>query len=363
LVEVLKGAYDAFLGKEIDVEIPVVEKKPVSVPSTEEISTADIKFGYCTEFIIMLEKDFGPEEEQSFKDFLTSIGDSLVVVSDDEIVKVHVHTNHPGQAFEKGLTYGALSNMKVDNMRLEHHERLIQNASQVAKEQEEAKELAEKKDSGFIAVSVGDGMNEIFKGLGVDYLIEGGQTMNPSTEDMLNAIDKVNAEHIFILPNNKNIILAAEQARDLVEDKDIIVIPTKTVPQGIAAIISYVPDVDASENEEAMKEAIEDVKTGQVTYAVRNTSIDGKEIKIDDIMGIDDDGIKAVGSDVAETTLDLLNGMVDEDSELISIYYGEEVEESDAESLVEAIEEAFPDCDVELQKGGQPVYYYVLSVE
>jgi hypothetical protein len=363
LVEVLKGAYDAFLGKEIDVEIPVVEKKPVSVPSTEEISTADIKFGYCTEFIIMLEKDFGPEEEQSFKDFLTSIGDSLVVVSDDEIVKVHVHTNHPGQAFEKGLTYGALSNMKVDNMRLEHHERLIQNASQVAKEQEEAKELAEKKDSGFIAVSVGDGMNEIFKGLGVDYLIEGGQTMNPSTEDMLNAIDKVNAEHIFILPNNKNIILAAEQARDLVEDKDIIVIPTKTVPQGIAAIISYVPDVDASENEEAMKEAIEDVKTGQVTYAVRNTSIDGKEIKIDDIMGIDDDGIKAVGSDVAETTLDLLNGMVDEDSELISIYYGEEVEESDAESLVEAIEEAFSDCDVELQKGGQPVYYYVLSVE
>jgi hypothetical protein len=362
LVEVLKGAYDAFLGKEIDVEIPVVEKKPVAAPSTEEISTADIKFGYCTEFIIMLEKEFGPEDERSFKEFLTSIGDSLVVVSDDEIVKVHVHTNHPGQAFEKGLTYGALSNMKVDNMRLEHHERLIQNASQIAEKQKE-EEIKEKKENGFIAVSVGNGMNEIFRGLGVDYLIEGGQTMNPSTEDMLNAIEQVNADHIFILPNNKNIILAAEQARDLVEDKDIIVIPTKTVPQGIAAVISFVPDVDAAENEEAMKEAIEMVKTGQVTYAVRNTSVDGKEIRIDDIMGIDDDGIKAVGNDIQATTLELLQGMVDEDSELISVYYGQDIDAEDAQSLSEAIEEAFPDCDIELQEGGQPVYYYVLSVE
>lgn len=368
LVEVLKGGIDALLGKEMDdIEIPVAEKKVVSTPSTDEISTADIKFGYCTEFIIMLEKDFPIEEEEKFKEYLLSIGDSLVVVSDDEIVKVHVHTNHPGQAFEKALTYGSLSNMKVDNMRLEHHERLIQNASKVAKEEEEkrqeAKKKMPKKDHGFIAVSIGEGMNEIFRGLGVDYLIEGGQTMNPSTEDMLNAIDQVNAEHIFILPNNKNIILAAEQAKDLVEDKDIIVIPTKTVPQGISAIISYVPEVDASENEEAMKEAIELVKTGQVTYAVRDTSIDGKEIKIGDIMGIDDDGIKAVGSEVKDTTIELLKGMVEEDSELISIYYGQEVTKEQAEELVESLEEAFPDCDVELQEGGQPIYYYVLSVE
>ena len=360
LLEVLKGAYDAFLGKEIDVEIPVV-KKNVVTPSAagSDVSTADIKFGYCTEFIIMLEKEFGEKDEQELKSFLLSIGDSLVVVADDEIVKVHVHTNHPGQAFEKALTYGALANMKVDNMRLEHQEKLIKDASKIAAAQKEQ----EKKDTGFIAVSVGDGMNEIFRELGVDYIIEGGQTMNPSTEDMLNAIDQVNADHVFILPNNKNIILAAEQARDLVEDKDIIVIPTKTVPQGIAAIISYVPDVAAEENEEAMQEAIEAVKTGQVTYAVRDTSVDGKEIKIGDIMGIDDDGIKAVGSDVKETALELLEGMVDEDSELISVYYGEEVTEEDAEGFVEEIEEAFPDCDVELQKGGQPIYYYVVSVE
>ncbi|MDO4169221.1 MAG: DAK2 domain-containing protein [Lachnospiraceae bacterium] len=359
LLEVLKGAYDAYLGKEINVEIPVVQKKVVPQTTGADISTADIKFGYCTEFIIMLEKEFGPEQEKEFKAFLTSIGDSLVVVSDDEIVKVHVHTNHPGQAFEKGLTYGALSNMKVDNMRLEHEEKLIKDASKIAAAQKQE----EKKETGFIAVSVGEGMNEIFKGLGVDYLIEGGQTMNPSTEDMLNAIDQVNAEHIFILPNNKNIILAAEQARDLVEDKDIIVIPTKTVPQGIAAVIAYVPEVPVEENEEAMKEAISVVKTGQVTYAVRDTSVDGKQIKINDIMGIDDDGIKAVGNDVNETTIELLNGMVDEDSELISVYYGQDVELEDAESFAETLEDTFPDCDIELQEGGQPIYYYVLSVE
>ncbi|MDO4941883.1 MAG: DAK2 domain-containing protein [Lachnospiraceae bacterium] len=368
LLEVLKGAYDAFLGKEIDVDILVAAKKPASAPSAagSDVSTADIKFGYCTEFIIMLEKEFGDKEEQEMKEFLTSIGDSLVVVADDEIVKVHVHTNHPGQAFEKALTFGSLTNMKIDNMRLEHEEKLIKDASKIAAQQEaeeKTKKAQERKKNGFIAVSVGSGMNEIFKGLGVDYLIEGGQTMNPSTEDMLNAIDQVNADHIFILPNNKNIILAAEQARDLVEDKDIIVIPTKTVPQGIAAVISFVPDAAPEDNEEAMQEAISYIKTGQVTYAVRDTSVDGKEIKINDIMGIDDDGIKAVGQDVSETTLELLKGMVDEDSELISIYYGQDIEEADAEEFVEVLEEAFPDCDVELQKGGQPIYYYVLSVE
>ncbi|MDD5969082.1 MAG: DAK2 domain-containing protein [Anaerostipes sp.] len=361
LVEVLKGAYDAFIGKEIDVEIPVVKKAASAAAQSSggEISTADIKFGYCTEFIILLEKKFGEKEEKELKGFLTSIGDSIVVVADDEIVKVHVHTNHPGQAFEKALEYGSMTNMKVDNMRLEHEEKLIKDASKIAQQQQEE----ERKDTGFIAVSVGEGMNEIFKGLGVDYLIEGGQTMNPSTEDMLNAIDQVNADHIFILPNNKNIILAAEQARDLVEDKEIIVIPTKTVPQGIAAVIAYVPEVEASENEEGMTAAIEDVKTGQVTYAVRDTSIDGKEIKINDIMGIDDDGIQAVGSDVEKTTIELLQTMVDEDSELISVYYGQDVKEEEAEGLVEALEEEFPDCDVELQEGGQPIYYYVLSVE
>lgn len=360
LVEVLKGAYDAFLGKEVDVEIPVVKKKTVVQAAGSDVSTADIKFGYCTEFIILLEKEFGEKEEQEFKAFLTSIGDSIVVVADDEIVKVHVHTNHPGQAFEKALTYGSMTNMKVDNMRLEHEEKLIKDASKIAQQQ---KKEEPRKDTGFIAVSVGEGMNEIFKGLGVDYLIEGGQTMNPSTEDMLNAIDQVNADHIFILPNNKNIILAAEQARDLVKDKEIIVIPTKTVPQGIAAVIAYVTDADAQENKEAMTEAIEYVKTGQVTYAVRDTSVDGKEIKINDIMGIDDDGIRAVGSDIADTTIELLKEMVDEESELITIYYGQDVEEEDAESLVETLEEEFPDCDVELQEGGQPIYYYVLSVE
>ncbi|MCI5951727.1 MAG: DAK2 domain-containing protein [Anaerostipes sp.] len=361
LVEVLKGAYDAFIGKEIDVEIPVVKKAASAAAQSSggEIFTADIKFGYCTEFIILLEKKFGEKEEKELKGFLTSIGDSIVVVADDEIVKVHVHTNHPGQAFEKALEYGSMTNMKVDNMRLEHEEKLIKDASKIAQQQQEE----ERKDTGFIAVSVGEGMNEIFKGLGVDYLIEGGQTMNPSTEDMLNAIDQVNADHIFILPNNKNIILAAEQARDLVEDKEIIVIPTKTVPQGIAAVIAYVPEAEASENEEGMTAAIEDVKTGQVTYAVRDTSIDGKEIKINDIMGIDDDGIQAVGSDVEKTTIELLQTMVDEDSELISVYYGQDVKEEEAEGLVEALEEEFPDCDVELQEGGQPIYYYVLSVE
>ena len=292
----------------------------------------------------MLEKEFGEKDEQEMKDFLTSIGDSLVFVADDEIVKVHVHTNHPGQAFEKALTYGSLTNMKVDNMRLEHEEKLIKNASKIAaqqKEEEKAKKTAEQKENGFIAVSVGSGMNEIFKDLGVDYLIEGGQTMNPSTEDMLNAIDQVNAKHIFILPNNKNIILAAEQARDLVEEKEIIVIPTKTVPQGIAAVISFVPDADPEENEEAMKDAISAIKTGQVTYAVRDTSVDGKEIKVNDIMGIDDDGIQAVGKEVDDTTLELLKDMVDDDSELISVYYGQDVEEDDAQELVDMIEEMF----------------------
>jgi DAK2 domain fusion protein YloV len=363
LMEVMHGAYNSFLGKaDEDIEIVPVVKPNITV-STSEASTADIKFGYCTEFIIMLEKPFDDDTERDFKKFLMSIGDSVVVVADDEIVKVHVHTNHPGQAFEKALTYGALSNMKVDNMRLEHQEKLINEAEKAKALEEEKKNAEPAKPYGFIAVSIGEGLNGIFKELGVDYIIEGGQTMNPSTDDIMSAIEKVNAETIFVLPNNKNIILAADQAKALTEDKNIIVVPTKTVPQGITAIITFDSEASAEENETTMAEEIKNVKTGQVTYAVRDTSIDGKEIKIGDIMGIGDDGIKAVTPNVQDTTMELLEALVDEDSELISLYYGDEVTEEEAEQLVSILEERYSDCDVELNYGGQPIYYYVLSVE
>ena len=365
LVEVLKGAYDAFLGKEVDYTFDTAPKSaPVKISAQTE---ADNKFGYCTEFIIMLDKEFNQETEMEFKGFLESIGDSIVCVADDDIVKIHVHTNHPGQAIERALTYGSLSRLKIDNMREEHEEKLIKEASKIAAQQAEeaaAKKAAEpRKEMGFISVSIGEGIGEIFKGLGVDYLIEGGQTMNPSTEDMLNAIDQVNADHIFILPNNKNIILAANQAKALSDDKDIIVIPTKTVPQGITAMINYIPDMSVEENEARMKEEIGNVKTGQVTYAVRDTHIDDKEIKEGNIMGIGDHSILAVGEDVAETTMAMFAELIDEDSELISVYYGEDVKEEDAEALGSRLEEAYPDCDIEVHAGGQPIYYYVVSVE
>ena len=363
LMEVMHGAYNSFLGKaDEDIEIVPIVKPNISV-STSEASTADIKFGYCTEFIIMLEKPFDDDTEREFKKFLLSIGDSVVVVADDDIVKVHVHTNHPGQAFEKALTYGALSNMKVDNMRLEHQEKLINEAEKTKSLEEDKKNTEPAKPYGFIAVSIGEGLNSIFKELGVDYIIEGGQTMNPSTDDIMSAIEKVNAETIFVLPNNKNIILAADQAKSLTEDKTIVVVPTKTVPQGITAIITFDPEASAEENEATMTEEIQNVKTGQVTYAVRDTSIDGKEIKIGDIMGIGDDGIKAVTQNIQKTTIELIDGLVDEDSELISIYYGDEVTEEDAKQLVDILEDQYSDCDVELNYGGQPIYYYVLSVE
>ena len=321
---------------------------------------AEIKFGYCTEFIIVLNQKFDHKDETEFKGFLESIGDSIVCVADDDIVKIHVHTNHPGQAIEKALTYGSLSRLKIDNMREEHEEKLIKDASKIAAQQ---KAEEPRKEMGFISVSIGEGIGEIFKGLGVDYLIEGGQTMNPSTEDMLNAIDKVNAEHIFILPNNKNIILAANQAKALCEDKDIIVIPTKTVPQGITAMINFMPDSSAEENEARMTEELANVKTGQVTYAVRDTHIDDKEIKEGNIMGIGDHAILAVGEDVEQTTLDMFKELIDEDSELISIYYGEDVKKEDADKLGEDLSDLYPDCDIEVHFGGQPIYYYVVSVE
>ncbi len=367
LIQVLKGAFDAYLGKEIDYStIPAAESRAGVSPQTSSSYTAqaemDIKFGYCTEFIIMLSKTFNIKHEMDFKAYLESIGDSIVCVADDEVVKVHVHTNDPGLAIQKALKYGQLSNLKIDNMRLEHQEKLFKmSEKEAAQAATVPKEPA--KPVGFLAVSVGDGVNEIFKSLGVDYIIEGGQTMNPSTADILDAVDKVNAETIFILPNNKNIILAANQAAELMTEKNLLVIPTKTIPQGITAVINYVPELSVEENEATMMEEIRNVKTGQVTYAVRDTMIDDKEIKQGDYMGIGDAGILSVGQDMKKVTEEMVAAMVDEEAELISIYYGSDVDEADAEQLSVELSEAYPDCDVELQFGGQPIYYYVISVE
>ncbi len=375
LMQVVRGAYDGLTGKEVDVNVepsarPVTDAKPMGAASSD-IDTADIKFGYCTEFIINVEHHYDDDTELEFKAYLESIGDSIVVVSDDDVVKVHVHTNDPGLAIQRALTYGSLTRMKIDNMREEHEERLIMNAEKVAAEQkaaDEAKALkaakAEpRKPYGFIAVSVGEGLGEIFKGIGADYLIEGGQTMNPSTEDMLNAIEHVNADNVYILPNNKNIILAAEQAKYLVEDKNIVVVPSKTVPQGITALINFVPDLSPEENLEAMVEEMGRVKTGQITYAVRNTMIDDMEIHEGDIMGIGDKGMLAVGTDVDTTALDTLRSMIDEDSELVSIYYGSDVDAEKAEAFFEKAQAEFPDVEIELHEGGQPIYYYLISAE
>ena len=363
LMQVLKGAYEAFLGKEIDFKLSDV-KASASATSVnmDAQAQADIKFGYCTEFIIMLSRNFNIKQEMDFKAYLESIGDSIVVVADEDVVKVHVHTNDPGMAIQKALKYGALSNMKIDNMRLEHQEKLFQMAEKQRKEAAEPEEMP-KKEVGFIAVSAGDGIQEIFKGLGVDYVIEGGQTMNPSTADMLDAVEKVNADTVFILPNNKNIILAADQASHMVEDKKIIVIPTKTVPQGITAVINYVPELSVEENTDTMSEEIKSVRTGQVTYAVRDTMIDDKEIKQGDYMGIGDSGILSNGTDMMEVTFRMIEDMMEDDKELISIYYGSEVSEETAGELKDRVEERYPRCDVELQYGGQPIYYYIVSAE
>lgn len=367
LIQVLKGAYDAFLGKEIDYSIQVTESKPAGASQMSGSYNAqaemDIKFGYCTEFIILLSKTFNIKHEMDFKAYLESIGDSIVCVADDDVVKVHVHTNDPGLAIQKALKYGQLSNLKIDNMRLEHQEKLFKMSEKENAQAESSKPAEPAKPIGFLAVSVGDGVNEIFKSLGVDYIIEGGQTMNPSTADILDAVEKVNAETIFVFPNNKNIIMAANQAAELTTDKTILVIPTKTIPQGISAMINFAPDASAEENEATMMEAISTVKTGQVTYAVRDTMIDDMEIKQDDYMGIGDKGMLAVGRDMLDVTQNMIAAMVDEDSELISIYYGADVEENAAEELSAKIEAAYPDCDVELQFGGQPIYYYLVSVE
>lgn len=375
LVVVLRGLYDALTGKVTDFTItePNAEfKAGSSMPGKgAAIDNADIKFGYCTEFIIMLEKPFDENTEAEFKKFLSSIGDSIVCVNLDDIVKVHVHTNHPGQAFEKGLEYGQLTKMKVDNMREEHNQKVIAQseyqsavaADAMKKREEEKAENTPKKDFGFITIAAGEGLAEIFKGLGVDEVIQGGQTMNPSTEDILNAAEKINADTIFVLPNNSNIILASNQAASIIEDKKLVVIPTKTIPQGITAMINFELTRNAKENEEAMLESLSTVKSGQLTYAVRDTSIDGKEIKKDNYLGLGDKGLAAVGTDMDDTALAMLAEFVDEESELISVYYGEDIDESKAEELVKKIEEKFDGVDVELQYGGQPVYYYIVSVE
>lgn len=392
LMQVMKGAMEGLLGKAVDwpkagrmageasgagAKDMGSHAAPGSV-DVSELDTSDIRFGYCTEFIINIEKQYDEETEQEFKAYLESIGDSLVVVSDDDVVKVHVHTNDPGLAIQRALSYGSLSRMKIDNMREEHQERLIQNSEKLAEEQREAARAKVKtpgrekapvnsqeprKPYGFIAVSIGDGMGEIFRGIGADYLIEGGQTMNPSTEDMLNAVDQVNADKIFILPNNKNIILAAEQAKYLAEDKEIIVVPSKTVPQGITALINFIPELSAEENLKAMTEEMGRIKTGQVTYAVRSTQIDGMEIHQGDIMGIGDQGMLAVGTSIEGTAIDTLKAMVDEDSELVSIYYGSDVKPEEAERVFTMAQEACPKCEVELHDGGQPIYYYLMSAE
>lgn len=366
LLEVIHGAYDAFLGKEIDYAA-IESGSGTKMVKPDQQAETDIKFGYCTEFIIMTDKSFADKDETELKAYLESIGDSIVCVADDDIVKIHVHTNDPGLAIQKALTYGQLSRIKIDNMREEHQEKLIRDAEKIAAQQIQTAEIKKKKEPrksvGFIAVSIGEGMNEIFRELGVDYIIEGGQTMNPSTDDMLTAIDEVNADHIFILPNNKNIILAANQAQSLTKDKDIIVIPTRTVPQGITAVISYMPEADVDANLEAMQEAVKNVKTGQVTYAVRDTKIDDKVIHEGDIMGIGDQGILSVGQSVEETAKDMLSQLVDEDSELISLYYGQDIKEEDAANFAQTVEELYPDIDVDVHMGGQPIYYYILSVE
>ena len=376
LVTVLRGAYDVLMGKEIDYTIESTATAGGSTVKISKQAEQDIKFGYCTEFIIVLNQPLSENEEFEFKAYLDSIGDSIVVVADDEITKVHVHTNDPGLAIQRALTFGSLSKIKIDNMREEHQEKLIKDAQKVAAEQKAEndkrrslqdskaeKEQQPKKDMGFVSVSIGEGLNEIFKGLGADYIIAGGQTMNPSTEDVLNAIEEVNADNIFILPNNKNIILAANQAASLIEEKNVFVIPTKTVPQGITALINFMPDSTAKENAQRMTEELSNVSSGQVTYAVRDTLIDDKSIKQGDYMGIGDSGILSVGRDMETVTKEMVAQMADEDSAIISVYYGEDVTEDAAQKLGAELEEQYPDCEVEVHYGGQPIYYYVISVE
>lgn len=436
--------------KKPEVKSKKQEKKVYSpVKSKADISTADIQFGYCTEFIIVLEKEFDDFKERELKVFLEAIGDSIVVVADDDIVKVHVHTNMPGIALQKALTYGSLSKIKIDNMREEHNELLMNELSETVAAEDDGEEAVEEADmpeetiaeadaqeeaiteadipeeniaevdvpeeviaeadipeediaedvpeetdvpeediaeedvpeetteeadmpeesdkplkpAGFITVSAGEGLSKIFAGLGADIIIEGGQTMNPSTEDMLNAIERIDAETIFILPNNSNIILAAQQTKLMCEDKQIIVIPSKTIPQGIMAMLNYMPTRSISDNEKAMISEMDNVKSGAVTYSIRDTVVQGHEIKQGDIMGIENGTIINTGVQVMATTVELIKNLIDEDTELITLYYGKDTTEDEANLIASNILKDYPDIEVEVHYGGQPVYYYYLSVE
>ena len=383
LMEIMRGFLMALKGEAAVLEGDAVPSGPArgaglleEIPtakgsSRDDISTADIKFGYCTEFIVLLEKELSDKEIEKIKEFLLSIGDSLVCVADEEVLKIHVHTNHPGQAFEKGLEYGQLTRCKVDNMREEHNERIsfaipyeADDKSEASSEKsEEEKPQEPPKKYGFVAVSAGEGLSTIFEEIGVDYVIRGGQTMNPSTDDIISAIDKVNAENVFILPNNKNIVLAANQAAEIVDAKKVYVVTTATIPQGIAAMLEFNEALEPEENLEGMKEASLGIKTGEITFAVRDTSVEGKEIRKNNIMGISDNGIDAVGTDVEEVTKQLIDTLVDEDSGLISLYYGEDVSKEEAEAFAASLSEKYDDLDVDIRFGGQPIYYYILSVE
>lgn len=370
LMTVMHGAFQALSGEigEVFLEnfdaAQASESREAHPIDTSHLDTSEIRFGYCTEFIVNLEHPLSDDEEQAFKSFLESIGDSIVCVASEDMVKVHVHTNDPGLAIQKGLSMGSLSRMKIDNMREEHNERLIRNASQLAAEEKRKQAAsAEKKPYGFLSVSVGDGLDRIFKEIGVDQLISGGQTMNPSTEDILNAIAAINADTIFILPNNKNIILAAQQARDLTEGKNVVVVPTRNIPEGITAMVIFLPESSPEENLAAMQEAIRHLATAEVTYAVRDTTMDDFEIHAGDFMAIGQNGMLTVEKKVEDAVLNAIEKLTADGKELVTLYYGSDVSEQNAKLVKELAEARFEDCEVELNYGGQPVYYYFISAE
>ena len=369
LMAVMEGALRSLRGEKIVLDLELKESGAVSALVGErknrgEISTADIRFGYCTEFMVNGDHAFTDDEVDALRSYLNGIGDSIVCFSDEEMIKVHVHTNHPGEAFEKGLSMGYLSKMKVDNMRLEHHELLIEDASRIAameKLDEEQVKPTERKAFGFVAVCSGEGLENIFRDLGVDQVVSGGQSMNPSTEDLVKAVEKINAEHIYILPNNKNIILAAEQVSSILEEQPITVLRSTTIPQGISALIAFQEEASPEENTKNMTESLKAVSSGEITYAVRDTTIDGREIHSGDILFLGDNGLLSVGKDILSAVKEALPKMGE--GEILSLYYGEDVKAEDAEALVSEIQKDYPNLEIELQNGGQAVYYYLVSLE
>lgn len=347
-------------GEKIDYDITQVAGSAHPNINLQVESDQDIKFGYCTECMINTSTKFDPSVEGELKAYLDKIGDSLVVVADETLIKIHVHTNHPGQVFEKGLEYGFLTNLKVDNLKLEHQEKLIKDASRIAKENKKPKVL---KNIGFITVANGDGLKEMFKDLNVDYVISGGQTMNPSTEDFMEAIEEVNAKNIFIFPNNSNVIMAAKQAKDLVKDKNVIVVETKNILQGLNSLIYYTEKEDLDEITDNFKETISNMKTMEATFAVRNTTIDGIDIKEGDIITLGDKGLLSTNKDMIKSVIDAYDKIKEDNDSIISIYYGEDITEEEAEKLKKEFVNISPSLDVNTYNGGQKVYYYYISVE